>query len=179
MATINPEATPVSKWPTIWKYSLIIAACSFAYTLLLYITGLVTSTGVSLISIVIFVVLLVMAMRKYRSLNSGYMTFGTATIIGIVISIASSVISSALNAFYLAVIDDSILSVLNEQTLQALQQSPGMNAEMLDMMSGFYTNFLFTPGGMFVSGIVSGVIGGVIISLILAAILKKDPPITG
>ncbi len=174
----NPETVPVSIWPTVWKYSLIIAVCSFAYTLLLYFTGLATSSGVSLISIVIFIVLLVMAMRQYRSLNSGYMTFGAATIIGIMVSIASSVISSTLNAIYLAVIDDSILSVMNEQTLLALRQS-GMNSEMYDMMSGFYTNFLFTPGGMFVSGSISGLIVGLIISLILAAILKKTLPITG
>ena len=176
MAPNNPEATPVSIWPTVWKFTLITAGCSFAYTLLLYFTGLATSSGASLVSFIIFVVLLVLAMRKYRSLNNGYMTFGTATIIGIVVSIASSVIASTLNAIYLVVIDDSILTKMNEQTLQALQQS-GMSSEMLDMMSGFYAK-LFTPAGMFVSGIVSGVIGGFIVSLILAAILKKARPLS-
>lgn len=175
----NLESKPVSIWPTIWKYSLIIAACSFAYNLVLYFTGLAGNTGVGLLSFVIFIVLLVFGMRKYRSLNSGYMKFGTAAIIGIMISIVASIISSVLNAVYLAFIDNSILSMLTEQTRQKLQDTPGVNQQQVDMMMKLYENFLFTPVGMCIIGIISGVIGGTIISLILAAILKKTPPAPG
>lgn len=174
----NNETGPASIWPTIWKYSFIIAACTFAYTLVLYFTGLAASTGPGLLSFVIFIVLLVTGMRTYRSLNGGYMTFGAAAIIGIMISIIASILSSTLNTLYLAFIDNSILSAMTEKAMQKLQATPGISQQQIDVMKKIYENFLFTPGGLLVIGIISGVIGGVIISLILAAILKKAPPVT-
>ena len=36
----DQEDVAVSKWPTIWKYSLIITACTFVYSLILFYTGL-------------------------------------------------------------------------------------------------------------------------------------------
>ena len=173
------DTAPVSIWPTVWKYSFILAACSFAYTLILYYTGLAAHTGAGLLSFVITIVLLVLGMRKYRSVNNGYMTFGKATITGILISIIASVLSSVLNAVYLAFIDNSVLAGLSEKTLQKLQETPGLTQQQIDMMMKLYQNLLFTPVGMLITGIISGIIGGVIISLILAAILKKEPPITG
>lgn len=175
----DSETQPVSIWPVIWKYSFIIAACSFAYTLLLYVSGLVGNTGAGLISFVIFIVLLVFEMRKYRKNNGGYMTFGTAAIIGIMTSIFATLLQSSLNAVYLAFIDNTALSVMTEKALQKLQATPGISQQQIDVMTKIYENFLFTPAGMFVIGLVSGIIGGVIISLILAAILKKSPPVTG
>ena len=174
----NHEAGPVSIWPTILIYSFIIAVCNFAYTLVLYATGLATSTGAGLLSFVIFIVLLVIGMRKYRSFNNGYMTFGTGVIIGIIISIVASILGSTLNALYLAFVDNSILTAMTDQAMQKLQDTPGISQQQIDVMMKVYENFLFTPGGLLVIGIISGVIGGVIISLILAAILKKAPPIT-
>jgi len=173
----NNETGPVSIWPTIWKYSFIITACTFVYTLVLYVTGLAANTGSGLLSFVIFIVLLVIGMRKYRSLNSGYMTFGAAAIIGIMISIIASILSSILNALYLAFIDSSILSAMTEKAMQKLHDTPGISQQQIDVMMKIYENFLFTPGGLLVMGIISGVIGGVIISLILAAILRKAPPV--
>ena len=173
------DTKPVSLWPTVWKYSFILAACGFAYNLVLYYTGLAANTGAGLLSLVITIVLLVLGMKQYRSVNYGYMTFGKATITGILISIIASVLRSVLNAVYLAFIDNSVLAVMSEKTLQKLQSTPGLTQQQIDMMMKLYQNILFTPVGMLVIGIISGVIGGVIISLILAAILKKEPPVTG
>jgi len=173
------DNAPVSIWPTVWKYTLILTACSFAFALVRYYTGTAGSTGMGLLGLVITIVVLVIALKKYRGLNGGYMTFGAATLAAFMINFLSSILDSALNAGYLSFIDKTILTKLTDQTLAQLQQTPGMSKEMLDMMSGFYKNFLFTPGGMFIAGCVAGVIGGIVLALILAAILKKDPPISG
>jgi hypothetical protein len=177
MAESSNNAAHVSIWPTVWKFSIILAAISFVYTICLYLTGLAGSTGMGLLSMVISIVVLVIGLRKYRGLNNGVMTFGTATLTSFMISVTASVINSLLNFLYLSLIDDSTLTAMYDQTMAAMQQSPGMNPQAMEMMSGFY-KALFTPGGMFISGIISGIIGGIIIALILAAILKKDQPIT-
>ena len=179
MTDNTAEAVPVSVWPTVWKYSIILAACSFAFTLVRYYTGLGASTGMGLLGLVIAIVVLVIALKKYRGLNGGYMTFGTATLAAFMIDFLGSMISSAVNAVYLAFVDESILPAMTEKTLAQLQQTPGISKPALDMMTGIYKNFVFTPGGMFILGCVGGVIIGIILALILAAILKKNPPITG
>lgn len=179
MTDSNTDNAAVSIWPTVWKFSLILAGCTFAFALVRYFTGTAGSTGMGLLGLVITIVVLVIALRKYRSLNGGYMSFGAATLAAFMINFLSSVIASTLNAVYVGFIDKTILTTLSDQTLTQLQQTPGMSKQMLDMMSGFYKNFLFTPGGMFVIGCVGGLIGGIILALILAAILKKTPPISG
>lgn len=173
----NLEDVAVSKWPTIWKYSLIITACTFAYRLVLYLTGLSGKTGLGLISTVIFIVLLVVAMRKFRILNGGYMDFGTGAVIGIMIGIIESVLFSLLNAVYLA-INSSMLAAMSQQAIKTIQANPAMNQQQLDMVSRIYENFVFTPVGIFVIGCITGIIGGIVIALIVAAILKKSPPVT-
>ena len=173
----NPEEVAVSKWPIIWKYSLIITACVFAYTLLLYYTGLAVKPGVNLVATVIFIVLLIFALRKYRRLNSGYMTYGDGAVIGIMIGVVESVLHSLLNAVYLGFVDKSILSSLSDQTLQTLKNNPALNQQQLEMVTKIYQDFVFTPTGMFVIGCFTGIIGGIVIALILAAILKKSPPV--
>ena len=168
---------PVSIWPTIWKYSLIITACTFVYALILYYTGLAGSSGLNLVATAIFIILLIVGMRKYRSLNGGYLTFGTGAIIGIMTAIIQTILNSGLNALYLGVIDKTILPALKDETLQKIQSAPGMNQQALDMMTKVY-DVLFTPAGMFIISCITGIIGGVVIAIILAAALKKSPPVT-
>ena len=169
-------SVPVSVWPTVWKYSLIITACTFVYALILYYTGLAGSSGLNLVATVIFIVLLVVGMRQYRTANGGYMSFGTGAKIGIMTAIIQTVLNAALNAIYLGLIDKTILPALKESTLEKVQNAPGMNQQALDMMTKFY-DVLFTPAGMFIIACITGIIGGVVIALILAAILKNSPPV--
>jgi len=173
----NTREATVSIWPTVWKYSLIATACTFVYTVILYTTGLAGNSLLGLVATVIFTILLVIALKKYRSLNGGFMTYGKAAVIGIMIGIIESVLRATLNATYLAFIDKSVLPDLLDKTMQQVENAPGVNQQTLDMMTKIYGT-LFTPGGIFASGCIFGIIGGIIIALIVAAILKKDPPIT-
>lgn len=166
----------VSIWPTTWKYSMIIAAVLFIYTVILYVTGLAMATGVNLLAFVIYIVLLVIALKEYRRKNNGYMTFGAAALAGILISVISRIIGSTLNAIYLAFIDDSVLDDMLDQTIQALEATPGINSDQLEMLTGIYEK-VFTPVGIFCIEVIVGTIAGIIVSLITAAILKNPPPL--
>jgi hypothetical protein len=173
----NLDGGRVSIWPTVWKYSLIIAAATFVYELVLYLTGLIGTTGFGLIRTIIAVVLLVVALRQFRSLNNGYMTFGQALGLSFMASIVSTAIRAALTSAYLATFGEEILASLLEQTVGPLQANPAMDSQTMEMVTGVL-GAVFTPAGIFVSSLISGAIGGFIISLILAMILKKPPPIT-
>jgi hypothetical protein len=173
----NLDGDRVSIWPTVWKYSLIIAAATFVYEMILYITGLSGTTGLSLIRTVIAIALLVMALRRFRGINRGYMTFGQAFGLAFMASILSTAIRAALSSAYLAVFGQETLAALLEQTLGPMQSNPAMDQQALEVMSGVL-GAVFTPAGMFVAALVAGVLGGAIISLILALIMKKPPPIT-
>ena len=175
---INPEEVTVTIWPTVWIYSVSITICIFVYTVVLYASGLAGSGfSQALIPNIIFIILLFWGMRNYRRRNSGYMTYGTAALLGVMVSIISSVLRSTLNAIYLAYVDNSILPALKEETLQTIQGKPSINQQQMEIVNKIY-NVVFTPGGMFVVGCISGIILGVIISLILAAVLKNTPPVS-
>jgi len=66
----------VSIWPMVWKYGLIIAAFRVGYKVLFYATGLAAATGPGLIGIIGALVLLVVALKRFRVLNGGYIRYG-------------------------------------------------------------------------------------------------------
>lgn len=170
------ESSRVSIWPVTWKFSLIIAASLSIYSIFLYLTGLASSSILGFVSTIIFIVLLVIALKKFRGLNNGYMTFGQASLIGFVISIVSNVISSAVEAVFLAIAGGSILEAMLDTTKAALEQA-GMDQQTYDAVVGIY-EAVFTPLGIFIAGTCTGVFAGVIISLIVAAIVKNPPPVS-
>lgn len=172
------DGAPVlSIWPTVWKYALIIAAFKTIYSLVLWSTGLAGATGVGLIGTIVAIVLLVIALRNYRGLNGGYMTFGQGFAIGFVASVVSTAVRAAIDSIYLATFGEEWLAAQLNGAMTQLRANPAVDARTMDMMRGFF-EVLFTPGGLFVGAIIGGTIVGAIVSLILAAILKKPPPIT-
>lgn len=172
------DGAPVSIWPTVWKYALIIAAFKAIYSLVLWTTGLAGTPGLGLIGIVVSIVLLVIALRSYRSLNAGHMTFGQAFGIAFVASIVSTAVRAAVDSVYLATLGQARLAAQLDGAMSQLQGNPAVDAQTMNLMRGFF-EVLFTPAGLFIGAIIGGTIGWAIVSLILAAILKKPPPITG
>ena len=125
----------VSIWPTAWKFALIIAAFKVLYDLLIRTVGLAgTVPGLGLISIVVTVVLLVVALRSYRSRNDGYMTFGQGFGIAFAASVVSVVISAAVGSIYLALFGEEELTAQLEATMSQVGANPNVDAETMEMM---------------------------------------------
>lgn len=167
----------VSVWPTVWKFALILAAFKIVYGLLVQMTGLAGTPGLGLVGFVVAVVILVMALRSFRGRNGGYITFGQGFVIAFVASAVSTIVSAAVDAIYFATAGQAQLDTLLENTMSQVEANPGVDAQTLEMLRGFFEG-VFTPGGIFVSAAITGVIGWCIASLILAAVLKRPPPIT-
>jgi len=155
---------------------LVIAAFRVVYNLLLYVTGLAATTGPGLVGIIGAVVLLVIAIKRFRGLNNGYVTFGQAFGIGFLASVISTLIRSTVDAIYFASVGQEFLAAQLQQTVRQIA-SAGLDPQAREAMTRLF-EALFTPGGVLISGICSGIIGWFIISLIVAATMKRPPPIT-
>ncbi|TAJ95192.1 MAG: DUF4199 domain-containing protein [Gammaproteobacteria bacterium] len=169
-------ANPVSIWPIVGKYSLILGAVYAIYSILQFVTGLAGQSGLGLIGMVIFIILLVFAMRRFRAANGGYMTFGQGFSIGFLVSYAATLISSTLTSIYLAFVDGSALERLTQQTVGQLSANPSINSETLEMLTGLFEK-IYTPIGLLMVGICTGLFASAFYALILSLFLKKARPL--
>jgi hypothetical protein len=172
------KGTHASIWPTVWRWTLILGAFKAVYNLALWMTGLVNATGVSILGIAVSITLVVFALKSYRTLNNGYLTFGQGFGIGYVASVLSAAIGSAAQAIYLGTIGAEQLAAQHDAVMRQMGDTPGMDPQALEMISGLL-GAIFTPAGLLISGTCSAAIGWLIVAPIIAAIVKKPPPIAG
>jgi len=170
------KVTHASIWPTVWKWTLILGAFKAAYNLLLWMTGLISATGVGVLGIAVSIVLVVFALKSFRTLNNGYLTFGQGFGLGYVASVLSAAIGSAVQAIYLGSFGSDQLAAQADAVMGQMGNTPGMDPQALAMMGRIF-QAIYTPGGVFIGGVVSAVIGWAIVAPIIAAAVKKPPPL--
>lgn len=179
MADNNNRARgTVSKWPTVWKWTLILGAFKAVYSVMLWMTGLMSAPGVGVLGIIGSIVLVVLGLRSFRTLNNGYLTFGQGFGIGYVASVLSAAIGSAAQAVYLAAFGADALAAQTAAMLEQFQANPAMDRQMLDTLTGLF-GAIYTPAGVFIGGICGAAIGWLIVCPIIAAAVKKPPPLAG
>lgn len=174
----NRARGTVSIWPTVWKWTLILGAFKAVFNVALWATGLVSAPGIGLLGIVVAIVLVVLALRSFRALNNGYLTFGQGFGIGYVASVLSAAIGSAAQAIYLAAFGADALAAQAEAILAQFQNNPGMDRQALDTLTGVF-EAIYTPAGLFIGGVCGAAIGWLIVAPIIAAAVKKPPPLAG
>ncbi|MEM6263564.1 MAG: DUF4199 domain-containing protein [Bacteroidota bacterium] len=167
------ESTPTR--PTALKYGLIMGLVMAAYTLILSLTGQSFNQTLGYVSYVIIIGVIFLAMREYKSLNEGFMTFKQGLGIGVLASLIGGTISSAFSFVYMTFIDPDFIAKLQEFTRSEMEKNQDLSPAQVDQAMEM-TSFMMTPGAMFVMGIIGSVILGLIVSLIMSAILKNEPP---
>ncbi len=155
------------------KWGIFLGLFSIVYSLFLFLTGNIGQSWTSIISIVISIGGLVLAMREFRTLNGGYMTFGEGTTVGTVAGIISGLLGTAFMWFYMNVIDTNMMATMSEKTREALEKQGSFSDEQIDQQMEMIGRFQ-TPGMMVGIGLVSAIIGSVILAMIVAAIMKKN-----
>jgi Protein of unknown function (DUF4199) len=173
----NPNSGPVSIWPAVLKYGLIVAAFRIVYNLILYATGLVGTTGLGLVGIIGAIVLLVIALKRFRGLSGGYMTFGQAFGICLFASVISTALRAIADTIYLATMGAEFMAAQRERMLDQLTANPAMDPQALQSIEALL-NSIFTPGGLLITALITGIIGWLVLSLIIAATMKNPPPIS-
>ena len=131
---------------------------------------------VGIIGLAVYIIAQVMGVRHHRDNElGGYISFGRAFVVCLVIAIIMAVIASIFNYIYLNFIDpeamDRAIEAIREQ-----YEEMGMSEEDIEnalSMVDMTKSPLMQLGG----GIIGGAIMGGITGLITGAIMKKEPPL--
>ena len=171
---IDPSTVP--PYPTAIRYGLIGGLISVVYGLIANLTGLTNPTGgmmtlllASVVGIVIGVGIIVFAIKHHRDNElGGYISFGRAFILGLIVSLISGLISVAFNYIYMNFIDPNFMSEMMEGMEEMLSNfgvpEEQMEQALIDAEKGF------GPTRM----LMNTTIGGVVLALIIGAIMKKN-----
>lgn len=156
------------------KYGLIGAAVSVLYTAILLISGIEISGWFGLPSYIILIAFMVLAMKEYKSGNSGFMSYGQGLGIGTLVSLVSGVIGGVFMFVYTSFIDTNYAANMAEKQRIGLEER-GMSDEQIEQAIAMTESFS-SPALMIVWSIVGSVILGFILSLIVAAVMKNKRP---
>ncbi len=154
------------------KWGLILGLVLVAYTLALYLTNTVGDTLPSLLAYPIIVVVLVLAMRDFRALNNGFMSYGEGLTVGVVTAAVSSVLSSIFSYFYTNFIDTGATERAIEKVREKYEEM-GMSDDQIETSMEMVQK-MQNPVWTLVVGVFFYVLMGLIFSLIIAAIMKKE-----
>lgn len=158
---------------TALKWGAILGLVLMAITLIMYLTDQSTNPLFSGLTLGAVVALLVLAMRDYRTLNGGYMTYSEGLGIGALLSAVAGLLSSAFSTFYNVVIDPTVQQRAMEQAREKMEAQGNMSDESIEQAME-WSQKLQSPGFTFIAGIFGTVIVGFLLSLIVAAFIRRN-----
>ena len=156
-------------------YGLYYGAFLVVFSFILYSTKLDGNLLLNLTGWGIFIGVMVMAMRKFKEGNEGYMSFGQGMGVGFFYTLITGIISSIFDIFYLTVVNPQELQDQLDQSMAILESNPNITDEQLET-SAELAQTLSHPIILFFIALFGAFIIGIIIALIVAAVIKKDNP---
>ena len=154
------------------KWGIILGVALIIYSLILFLTDSVGNSKLGFISFALSIGGLVLAMRDYRTLNGGYMSYGEGLSVGTLTSGVSGLLSSLFSVFYTTVIDTGAMGRMVERTREQLEDS-GAPDDQIEQQINIVEMFQ-SPGLSFAFGVIGAVIFGLLLSLIIAAIMRRN-----
>ncbi|RYC71918.1 MULTISPECIES: DUF4199 domain-containing protein [Spirosoma] len=165
--TDQPSPARVAlKWGGLLGIALIL------YSLFLFLTDNIGNTGLGAITYLLSIVGITLAMRDFRTLNGGFMSYGEGLSVGTLTAAVSGLLSSLFSVFYTTVIDSGVMERMMDQARERLEDS-GLSDDQIDQQMEFMQMFQ-SPGLTFVFGIIGSVVLGFILSLIIAAFIRRN-----
>jgi hypothetical protein len=154
------------------NWGLILGAASIAFTVILYIAGLITNKPASYVGILISIIVLYFGIKAYRDQYlGGVMSYGQALGAGVLISLFGTIISIFFTLILFVVIDPGLIDMALQDSADQMMQR-GMDDSQIEQGLSIAKK-MFVPM-MVIFGTLSGVFFGFLISLVHGAILKKD-----
>lgn len=156
------------------KWGVISGVVYMVYSTILYLTGMFGNQLLSVLSIALMIVFIVLAMRDFRTLNGGYMSYGEGASLGSLMSAISGLFSSTFNYIYTTFIDSTIQQQVMDKMREQWEEQ-GMSDEQIESMVQV-TQPYQSPGFTFLFGVVGAVVMGLVLSLIVAAFMRRNKP---
>jgi hypothetical protein len=156
------------------KYGFITALVGVVYTLILMVSDLGDNRWLSGLAYIILIVGVVLAMKQFKALNFGYMSYGQGLGIGTIVSAVFGFLSGTFTWIYTSFVDTGYMErLMLKQEAAMLEQ--GMSQEQVD--AGMeVANKLQGPLLMIVGATIGAIIMGFLLSLIVSAIMKNNRP---
>jgi hypothetical protein len=172
---------------TILTYGFCLALANFLLTLVLFILGFHSDAGKMAaaqwigggVSLAISVTVIALGTRARRDslAPDAAFSYGSAVGAGFLISIVSTVLSTAGNYVYVTFINPHFVDVVVQSQLDKLS-AKGLSSDQLDQAERLI-RMTMGPLWQGVIFIIMGLLFGIVISLVTAAFLKRPAPSQG
>ncbi len=167
----------VSIWKHSVNYGLIGGFLTIAYSLILWLSGLMEMKSLSMLGFLILAFVIYLGAKTYREkYNEGWLTYSEAFKIGFFVVLIVAVLSIIYQYIFLNYIDPQFVAhQLAEAENRILEARPDISDEDLKKAMDLTAKFTSTSV-MAIMGFVSNLIFGSILALIVAIFAKKVNP---
>lgn len=156
------------------KWGMILAVVSIAFFLIVTITETDTSSAVTWIGLLPFIVLVILGHKEFKTSGDGYMSYGQGLGIATLMALVSSIVSGIFRYVYVKFVDTNYFDRLMEYSRQQWEEA-GMSDDQIEQTAEF-TSRLMNAEVNFLLTIVLGVFFGFILSLVITAFTKNSNP---
>lgn len=156
------------------KWGLIMGLISIGFFLIIALGGFQGNSAMQWIGLIPTIVVIYLAHKEFKDGGDGYMSYGQGLGMGTLISLISSIISTAFFFIYVKFIDGTYIDAIKDAQLTQFQEQ-GMSDSEIEAAMSMSEGFM-TPGVMAVFAIVFAVFAGFVVSLIVSAITKNSNP---
>ncbi|QMU64717.1 MAG: DUF4199 family protein [Flavobacteriaceae bacterium] len=158
----------------ILNYGLYYGVISILISLVVYAMGKHLDQGFSgmLIGLVVMIVFIVLATKKFKKDNNGFMSWGQGVKVGVGTVVIGVIIAVIYQQIFINFIEPDFMNQMAEKTQESLLDA-GLTEEQIEsrmeMQKKFQNPLISIP-----LGIVVGAFAGFIFSAITSAIMKKS-----
>ncbi|GIJ96321.1 hypothetical protein CAPN001_08900 [Capnocytophaga stomatis] len=174
------ETNAVNSKNIMLKNGLYLGLTSIAMSVIWYATGNTYSTNplmgtlLTIIGLGISIFFIVVAIKKFKAENNGYLFLSQALKIGIGVALIGGVIAAAYALLFTTVIEPDYFEKLLEVQRQAMiEANPNLTEQQLQAMGEMAEKFSLSPFTTFTFSIIGSLFSGLIISLIAGAVMQK------
>ena len=157
------------------KWGLILGVVSIIYSLILFLTDNIGNQSLGYLAYVFSIVAITLAMRDFKNLNGGYMSYGQGVGLGTLTAAISGFLSSLFSVFYMNVIDPGVMTRLTDKAREDMEARGNMTDEQIDQGMEIMAKFQ-SPVILFIVGIIAATLLGLVFSLVISAIIRRDKP---
>lgn len=156
------------------KWGAIHGLISIIFFVVIDMLGLTGNQGLQWSGAIIFVIMVFLAHKEFKSEGDGYMSYGQGLGIGTFIAVVAGMISTLFTYIYVSFINTAFINNMKEQQIMQMENQ-GMSDSEIDQAMRF-SEGIMTPMGISLIGLVMGIFFGFIIALILSIFTKKSRP---
>jgi uncharacterized protein DUF4199 len=169
MTEPQPSVTSVAL-----KYGFITALAGIVYSLIIMVADLGDNRLLSSLAYLILIAGIVLAMKQYKAINHGFMSYGQGLGIGALVSAIFGLLSGVFMWIYTSFVDAGYMDRMMEKQREVMLDQ-GMTDEQVDAGMAMAENFQ-GPLAMIFGGLIGALVVGFLLSLIISAIMKNNRP---